>query len=68
MQSQDSVFWCQPGNTACKLVGYVATTEEEMLELQDAFKGLNNTYEMIERINNRQLQSKLHRLWYWLSR
>ena len=59
IQSQDSVFWCQPGNTACKLVGYVATTEEEMLELQDGFKGLNNPYEMIGRISNRMISDVL---------
>jgi hypothetical protein len=47
----------KPVNTVWELVGYFASTE--MLELQDAFKGLNNPYEMIGRINNRMISDVL---------
>jgi hypothetical protein len=49
----------KPGDTAWELVGYFASTEAEMLELQDAFKGLNNPNEMIGRINNRMISDVL---------
>ena len=54
-----SIEMRKPGDTAWELVGYFASTEAEMLELQDAFKGLNNPYEMIGRINNRMISDVL---------
>ncbi len=54
-----SIEMREPGDTACELVGYFASTEAEMLELQDAFNGLNNPYELIERINNRMISDVL---------
>jgi hypothetical protein len=47
------------GDTAWELVGYFSSTEAEMLELRNAFKGLNNPYEMIGRINNRMIADVL---------
>jgi hypothetical protein len=49
----------KPGARAWALVGYFSATEQEMLELQDAFEGLNNPYEMIGRINNRMIADVL---------
>jgi hypothetical protein len=54
-----SIEMRKPGNTAWELIGYFSATEEEMLELQDAFKGLNNPYEMIGRISNRMISDVL---------
>jgi hypothetical protein len=52
----------KPGATAWNLVGYFSTTEGEMLELQDAFEGLNNPYEMIGRIKSRMISDLLELL------
>jgi hypothetical protein len=54
-----SIEMRKPGDTAWDLVGYFASPEAEMLELQEAFKALSNPYEMIERINNRMISDVL---------
>ncbi len=48
-----------PGATAWQLIGYFCTTKEVMLELRDAFEGLNSPYEMIGRIKSRMISNLL---------
>ncbi len=54
-----SIEMRKPGDTAWELIGYFASTEAEILELQDVFKALKNPYEMIGRITHRMISDVL---------